>query len=73
MDAAGGLRAEHQLPRQFELDGVSVLPADDDAYLAAAPTCAEDLQVLADYPVSKGCTSPFAPVWIAEIVRRRED
>lgn len=47
VDAAGGLRAEHQLPRQFELDGVSVLPADDDAYLAAAPTCAEDLQVLA--------------------------
>lgn len=30
------------------------------------------LQVLADYPVAPGCTSPFAPAWIAEIVRRRE-
>ncbi|REJ05668.1 DNA alkylation repair protein [Microbacterium bovistercoris] len=30
------------------------------------------LQVLADYPTAPGCTSPFAPSWIAEIVRRRE-
>lgn len=32
----------------------------------------ERLQVLADYPTSPGCTSPFAPLWIGEIVRRRE-
>ncbi len=30
------------------------------------------LQVLADYPTPPGCTSPFAPAWIAEIVSRRE-
>ena len=24
-----------------------------------------------DYPVSKGCTSPFAPAWIHEMVRRQ--
>ena len=30
------------------------------------------LQVLADYPTAPGCTSPFAPIWINEIVRRRE-
>lgn len=30
------------------------------------------LQVLADYPTSPGCTSPFAPIWIAEMVRRQE-
>lgn len=29
-----------------------------------------ELQVLADYPTSPGCTSPFAPIWIAEMVRR---
>lgn len=23
-----------------------------------------------DYPVSRGCTSPFAPIWVAEMVRR---
>lgn len=30
----------------------------------------ETLGVYRDYPVSKGCTSPFAPIWIQEIVRR---
>ena len=28
------------------------------------------LGVFRDYPTSKGCTSPFAPLWIAEIVSR---
>ncbi|WP_313480303.1 DNA alkylation repair protein [Microbacterium sp.] len=31
----------------------------------------ERLQVLADYPVAPNCTSPFAPAWIAEMVRRQ--
>ncbi|WP_221300356.1 DNA alkylation repair protein [Streptomyces violarus] len=31
----------------------------------------ERLEVLKDYPTSPGCTSPFAPVWIAEMVRRQ--
>jgi 3-methyladenine DNA glycosylase AlkD len=31
----------------------------------------EKLGVFRDYPVSKGCTSPFAPIWIAEMVRRQ--
>ncbi|CAN5446226.1 DNA alkylation repair protein [soil metagenome] len=30
----------------------------------------ERLGIYRDYPVSKGCTSPFAPVWIAEMVSR---
>lgn len=29
------------------------------------------LQVLADYPTPPNCTSPFAPAWIAEMVRRQ--
>jgi 3-methyladenine DNA glycosylase AlkD len=32
----------------------------------------ERLQVLADYPTPPGCTSPFAPLWIGEMVRRQE-
>jgi 3-methyladenine DNA glycosylase AlkD len=32
----------------------------------------ETLGVYRDYPVSKGCTSPFAPIWINEMVRRQE-
>jgi 3-methyladenine DNA glycosylase AlkD len=35
-----------------------------------AVTIGEDLGVYRDYPVSKGCTSPFAPIWIDEMVRR---
>ena len=31
----------------------------------------ERLGVYRDYPVSKGCTSPFAPIWIREMVRRQ--
>lgn len=31
----------------------------------------ERLGLYRDYPVSKGCTSPFAPIWIAEMVRRQ--
>jgi 3-methyladenine DNA glycosylase AlkD len=30
------------------------------------------LQVLEDYPTSPGCTSPFAPLWITEMVRRQQ-
>lgn len=32
----------------------------------------EKLGIYRDYPVSKGCTSPFAPIWINEMVRRQE-
>ncbi len=31
------------------------------------------LRVLEDYPTSPGCTSPFAPIWIAEMVRRQQE
>jgi 3-methyladenine DNA glycosylase AlkD len=31
----------------------------------------EALGVYRDYPVSKGCTSPFAPIWIKEMVSRQ--
>lgn len=33
----------------------------------------ESLGVYRDYPVSKGCTSPFAPIWINEMVSRQEN
>ncbi|MEU7791745.1 DNA alkylation repair protein [Amycolatopsis sp. NPDC049159] len=38
---------------------------------ARAIDIGERLEVLKDYPTPPNCTSPFAPVWIAEIVRRR--
>ncbi|MFD8500595.1 DNA alkylation repair protein [Amycolatopsis sp. NPDC059657] len=39
---------------------------------ARALAIGERLQVLKDYPTPPGCTSPFAPIWITEIVRRQE-
>lgn len=32
----------------------------------------EELEVLKDYPTPPNCTSPYAPIWINEIVRRNE-
>ena len=32
----------------------------------------ERLEVLKDYPTPPNCTSPFAPVWIAEMVNRQD-
>jgi hypothetical protein len=33
----------------------------------------ERLAVLIDYPASPGCTPPYAPAWIAEMVRRHDE
>ncbi|MEE6258028.1 DNA alkylation repair protein [Plantactinospora sonchi] len=40
---------------------------------ARAIDIGERLEVLKDYPTSPGCTSPYAPTWIAEMVRRQHD
>ncbi|MGW6472613.1 DNA alkylation repair protein [Streptomyces nigra] len=40
---------------------------------ARAIAIGERLEVLKDYPTPPGCTSPFAPVWIDEMVRRRAE
>ncbi|AVT36488.1 DNA alkylation repair protein [Plantactinospora sp. BB1] len=38
---------------------------------ARALAIGERLEVLKDYPTPPGCTSPFAPIWINEMVRRQ--
>ncbi|KQY25208.1 DNA alkylation repair protein [Cellulomonas sp. Root485] len=38
---------------------------------ARALDIGERLEVLKDYPTPPGCTSPFAPIWIREMVRRQ--
>ena len=38
---------------------------------ARALAIGEKLGIYRDYPVSKGCTSPFAPIWINEMVSRQ--
>ncbi|MFN8239430.1 MAG: DNA alkylation repair protein [Bacteroidales bacterium] len=41
-------------------------------YRVRSISIGEKLGIYRDFPVSKGCTSPFAPIWINEIVKRRE-
>ncbi|QYF74480.1 DNA alkylation repair protein [Cryobacterium sp. PAMC25264] len=41
-------------------------------YRARALDIGERLQVLKDYPTPPGCTSPYAPIWITEMVRRQQ-
>jgi 3-methyladenine DNA glycosylase AlkD len=43
---------------------------DHPAYRARAIDIGERLEVLKDYPTPPNCTSPYAPVWIDEMVRR---
>jgi 3-methyladenine DNA glycosylase AlkD len=40
---------------------------------ARALDIGERLEVLKDYPTPPNCTSPFAPLWINEMVRRQEE
>ena len=50
------------------LAGIGIRCAD---HRARALEIGEALGVYRDYPTPKGCTSPFAPSWIAEMVRRQ--
>ena len=40
---------------------------------ARAIDIGERLEVLKDYPTPPNCTSPFAPIWITEMVRRQHE
>ena len=42
-------------------------------YRTRAIDVGERLEVLKDYPTPPNCTSPFAPIWITEMVRRQQD
>jgi 3-methyladenine DNA glycosylase AlkD len=43
---------------------------DHAGHRARALDIGERLQVLKDYPTPPNCTSPYAPIWITEMVRR---
>lgn len=43
-----------------------------EEYRERAIAIGERLGVLKDYPTPPNCTSPFAPIWIREIVRRKQ-
>lgn len=64
----GGAAPEVQWTMNFCLAGVGIHHPE---HRPRALAIGEALGIYRDYPVSKGCTSPFAPIWIAEMVRRK--
>lgn len=64
----GNAAPEAQWTMNFCLAGIGIhFPEHRERAMAMG----EKLGVYRDYPTSKGCTSPFAPIWIEEMVRRQ--
>lgn len=58
---------------QWEMNNcLARIGIDHAEYRERAVGIGERLEVLKDYPTSPGCLTPFAPVWINEMVRRKE-
>lgn len=64
----GNVASEVQWTMNFCLAGIGIHFPD---HRKRAIAIGERLGIYRDYPVSKGCTSPFAPIWINEMVRRQ--
>lgn len=70
-------RIEKEMPKaaqeaQWTMNAVLANIGIHDAGLRKrAIAIGEKLGIYRDYPVSKGCTSPFAPIWINEMVKRQ--
>ncbi|MBY8826312.1 DNA alkylation repair protein [Sphingomonas colocasiae] len=63
-----GAAAEPQWTMNMALANIGI---HHPGHRARALAIGETLGVYRDYPTSPGCTSPFAPIWIDEIVRRQ--
>lgn len=63
-----GAAPEVQWTMNFCLAGIGIHFPE---HRARAIAIGEALGIYRDYPVSKGCTSPFAPIWIHEMVKRQ--
>jgi 3-methyladenine DNA glycosylase AlkD len=64
----GNAAPEAQWTMNFCLAGIGIHFPE---YRERAIAIGEALGTYRDYPVSKGCTSPFAPIWIKEMVSRQ--
>lgn len=58
---------------QWAMNGcLARIGIDHPEHRSRAIDIGERIEVLKDYPTARGCVSPFAPIWITEMVRRRE-
>lgn len=64
----GSAAPEAQWTMNFCLAGIGIHFASERERAIAI---GEKLGIYRDYPVPKGCTSPFAPIWINEMIRRQ--
>jgi 3-methyladenine DNA glycosylase AlkD len=70
-------RIEHEMPgaapaAQWTMNTtLATIGIHHPEHRARALAIGEDLGIYRDYPTSPGCTSPFAPIWINEMVRRQ--
>ncbi len=65
----GGADPRVQWTMNFSLGGIGIHSAK---HRERAIAIGEKLGLYRDYPVSKGCTSPFVPTWVGEMVSRSE-
>lgn len=65
----GKAPAPTQWTMNFCLAGIGIHFAE---HRKRAIAIGEKLGIYRDYPTSKGCTSPFAPIWIDAMVRRKK-
>ncbi|MGZ0712998.1 DNA alkylation repair protein (plasmid) [Coraliomargarita sp. W4R53] len=57
---------------QWEMNNtLAAIGINHPAYRERALAIGERLEVLKDYPTPPNCTSPYAPIWIGEMVRRQ--
>lgn len=64
----GAAPPEVQWTMNFCLGGIGI---NFPQHRARARAIGEKLGLYRDYPVSKGCTTPYVPTWIDEMVRRQ--
>ncbi|WP_200975573.1 DNA alkylation repair protein [Echinicola sp. 20G] len=65
----GSAAPEAQWTMNFSLAHIGIHHPE---YRERALEIGEKLGLYRDYPTSKGCTSPFAPIWINEMVSRKK-
>lgn len=69
-------RVEAEMPKapepvQWTMNNtLAAIGINHPTHRARALDIGERLGIYRDYPTPKGCTSPFAPLWIGEMVRR---
>lgn len=65
---AGNAPSDVQWTMNFCLGSIGI---NEPTLRKRAIALGEKLGMFRDYPVSKGCTSPYVPIWVNEMVRRQ--